>query len=128
MKSEKLERPSENSEPDIRSRTFEFSVQIIELYKFLQNEKKEYVLGKQLLRSGTSMGANVEEATAAQSKKDFIAKMSIALKEARETNYWLRLLKRTGFIKKDNLINESSELMNILGAIIRTSRKNLEKE
>ena len=128
MKSEKLERPSENSEPDIRSRTFEFSVQIIELYKFLQNEKKEYVLGKQLLRSGTSMGANVEEATAAQSKKDFIAKMSIALKEARETNYWLRLLKRTGFIKKDNLINESSELMNILGAIIRTARKNLKAE
>ncbi len=128
MKSEKLERPGENSEPDIRSRTFEFSVQVIELYKFLQSEKKEYVLGKQLLRSGTSIGANVEEATAAQSKKDFIAKMSIALKEARETNYWLRLLKRTGFIKKDNLINESSELMNILGAIIRTSRKNLEKE
>jgi len=128
MKSEKLERPSENSEPDIRSRTFEFSVQIIELYKFLQNEKKEYVLGKQLLRSGTSMGANVEEATAAQSKKDFIAKMSIALKEARETNYWLRLLKRTGFIKKDNLINESSELMSILGAIIRTARKNLKAE
>ena len=128
MKSEKLERAGENSEPDIRSRTFEFSVQIIELYKFLQNEKKEYVLGKQLLRSGTSIGANVEEATAAQSKKDFIAKMSIALKEARETNYWLRLLKRTGFIKKDDLINESSELMNILGAIIRTSRKNLKSE
>ncbi len=74
------------------------------------------------------MGANVEEATAAQSKKDFIAKMSIALKEARETNYWLRLLKRTGFIKKDNLIKESSELMNILGAIIRTARKNLKSE
>ncbi len=128
MKSEKLERPGENSEPDIRSRTFEFSVQIIELYKFLQYEKKEYVLGKQLLRSGTSIGANVEEATAAQSKKDFIAKMSIALKEARETNYWLRLLKRTGFIKKDLLVNESSELMNILGAIIRTSRKNLKSE
>jgi four helix bundle protein len=128
MKSEKLEQPGENPEPDIRSRTFEFSVQIIELYKFLQNDKKEYILGKQLIRSGTSIGANVEEATAAQSKKDFIAKMSIALKEARETNYWLRLLKRTGYIKKDNLINESSELMNILGAIIRTSRKNLKSE
>ena len=118
----------EDQEPDIRSRTFEFSVQVIELYKFLQFEKKENVLGKQLLRSGTSIGANVEEATAAQSMKDFIAKMSIALKEARETNYWLRLLKRTGFIKKDNLINESSEIMNILGAIIRTSRKNLASE
>ena len=128
MQSEKLKSVVEDQEPDIRSRTFEFSVQVIELYKFLQFEKKEYVMGKQLLRSGTSIGANVEEATAAQSKKDFIAKMSIALKEARETNYWLRLLKRTGFIKKDNLINESSEIMNILGAIIRTSRKNLASE
>jgi four helix bundle protein len=89
--------------------------------------KKEFTLGKQLLRSGTSIGANVEEATAAQSKKDFIAKMSISLKEARETNYWLRLLKRTGYIKKVDLINESEEIMNILGAIIRTSRKNLNK-
>ena len=128
MQSEKLKSVVEDQEPDIRSRTFEFSVQVIELYKFLQFEKKEYVMGKQLLRSGTSIGANVEEATAAQSMKDFIAKMSIALKEARETNYWLRLLKRTGFIKKDNLINESSEIMNILGAIIRTSRKNLASE
>ena len=128
MKSEKLNNTDEDEEPDIRLRTFEFSVKVVELYKFLQYEKKEYVLGKQLLRSGTSIGANVEEATAAQSKKDFISKMSIALKEARETNYWLRLLKRTGFIKKDNLINESSEIMNILGAIIRTSRKNLKSE
>ena len=93
----------------------------------MRNKKKEFTLGKQLLRSGTSIGANVEEATAAQSKKDFIAKMSISLKEARETNYWLRLLKRTGYIKKVDLINESEEIMNILGAIIRTSRKNLNK-
>ena len=128
MKSEKLNNTDEDEEPDIRLRTFEFSVKVVELYKFLQYEKKEYVLGKQLLRSGTSIGANVEEATAAQSKKDFISKMSIALKEARGTNYWLRLLKRTGFIKEDNLINESSEIMNILGAIIRTSRKNLKSE
>ena len=127
MKSEKLKTTSEDSQADIRSRTFEFSVQIIELYKYLQIDKKEYMLGKQLLRSGTSIGANVEEATAAQSKKDFIAKMSISLKEARETNYWLRLLKRTGYIHKNELIKESEEIMNILGAIIRTSRKNLEK-
>ena len=126
MKSEKLKTPSEDSQADIKSRTFEFSVQIIELYKYLQIDKKEYMLGKKLLRSGTSIGANVEEATAAQSKKDFIAKMSISLKEARETNYWLRLLKRTGYIQKNELIKESEEIMNILGAIIRTSRKNLE--
>ncbi len=128
MKSEKLKRPNEDSQADIKSRTFEFSVQIIELYKYLQIDKKEYMLGKQLLRSGTSIGANVEEATAAQSKKDFIAKMSISLKEARETNYWLRLLKRTGYIQKNELIKESEEIMNILGAIIRTSRKNLKSK
>ena len=103
-------------------------MRIIELYQYLRNEKKEFTLGKQLLRAGTSVGANVEEATAAQSKRDFIAKMSISLKEARETNYWLRLLKRTGYISKDELILESEEIMNILGAIIRTSKKNLEKQ
>ena len=118
---------AQDSKFDIKERSFEFSVQIIELYKYLQKDKKEYMLGKQLLRSGTSIGANVEEATAAQSKKDFIAKMSISLKEARETNYWLRLLKRTGYIQKNEMIKESEEIMNILGAIIRTSRKNLEK-
>ena len=115
----------QGSKVDIRDRTFEFSVQVIELYKYLLSDKKEFTLGKQVLRSGTSIGANVEEATAAQSKRDFISKMNIALKEARETNYWLRLLKRTGYIKKDVLIKESEEIMNILGAIIRTSRKNL---
>ena len=119
---------AQDSKPDIKERSFEFSVKIIELYKYLQIDKKEYMLGKQLLRSGTSIGANVEEATAAQSKKDFIAKMSISLKEARETNYWLRLLKRTGYIQKNEMVIESEEIMNILGAIIRTSRKNLEKE
>ena len=103
-------------------------MRIIELYQYLRNEKKEFTLGKQLLRAGTSVGANVEEATAAQSKRDFIAKMSISLKEARETNYWLRLLKRTGYIRKNELILESEEIMNTLGAIIRTSKKNLEKQ
>lgn len=85
----------DGNNPDIKSRTFESSVRIVELYQFLRNEKK-ITLGKQLLRSGTSIGASVEEATAAQSKEDFIAKMSISLKEACVTNYWLRLLKRTG--------------------------------
>lgn len=118
----------DSNNPDIKARTFDFSVRIVELYQFLRNEKKEFTLGKQLLRSGTSIGANIEEATAAQTKKDFISKMSIALKEARETNYWLRLLKRTGYIKKENLIVESEEIMNILGAIIRTSKKNLDKQ
>ena len=77
--------------------TFDFSLSVIELYKILV-EKKEYVLSKQLLRSGTSIGANVEEATAAQSKKEFVMKMSIASKEARETRYWLRLLDKSKLI------------------------------
>ena len=110
---------------DIKDRTFEFSVQIIELYKYLQFEKKEFTLAKQVLRAGTSIGANVEEANSAQSKKDFVSKMSISLREARETNYWLRLLKRTGYIKKDELIEESQEIMNILGAIIVSTKKNM---
>lgn len=76
--------------------TFDFSLQIIELYKKLVGEK-EFVLSKQLLRSDTSIGANVEEANAAQSKKEFIAKMSIASKEARETKYWLRLLDKANW-------------------------------
>jgi len=75
----------------IQDRSFEFALEVIKLYKLLQQEK-EYVISRQLLRSGTSIGANVTEAEAAQSKKDFLSKMSIASKEARETKYWLNLL------------------------------------
>ena len=80
--------------------SFDFSIQIIELYKTLI-EQKEYVISKQVLRSATSIGANVEEANAAQTKKDFITKMSIASKEARETKYWLRLLQKSQLVKLD---------------------------
>ena len=75
----------------IQGKSFEFALSVIQLYQGLQAER-EYVISKQLLRSGTSVGANVEEATAAQSRRDFLSKMSIASKEARETRYWLRLL------------------------------------
>ena len=112
---------------DIRERSFEFSIKIVELYRYLTNTKKEYILSKQVLRSGTSIGANVEEATAGSSKKDFIAKMNIALKEARETNYWLRLLKSTGYLESSDIIEESTGIMNILGAIVKTSRNNIAK-
>jgi len=81
----------------IQEMTFDFSLQLISLYKILV-EKKEFVLSRQLLRSGTSIGANVEEATAAQSKRDFISKMAIASKEARETRYWLRLLEQSKLV------------------------------
>jgi four helix bundle protein len=82
------------------NKTFEFAVRIVNLYKYLTADKKEFVMSKQILRSGTSMGANSEEADSGQSKKDFIAKMEIVLKEAKETKetrYWLRLLKRTDY-------------------------------
>ena len=83
----------------ILNKSFAFSVRIVNLYKYLCSEKKEYVLSKQLLRSGTSIGANVNEAQAAQSKNDFISKMSIASKEARETKYWIELLISTDYLK-----------------------------
>jgi four helix bundle protein len=115
----------------IDKRTFDFALEIIEAYKFLVN-KHEYVLAKQLVRSGTSIGANVHEAQAAQSKKDFIAKMAIASKEARETHYWLRLLDRAGqlegFQNKEELISEIEAIINILTKIVKTSMEKEKKQ
>lgn len=110
----------------IQKRSFDFALLIIKLYQFLSS-KNEFVLSKQILRSATSIGANVEEATAGQSKKDFITKMSIASKEARETKYWLRLLSESQIIKYDysSLLKEIEEIINILTAIVKTSQKNL---
>lgn len=79
-------------------KSYDFALQIVKAYKFLVEEKKEFVLSKQLLRSGTSIGANVEEAMAASSKADFIHKLNISAKEARETSYWLRLLKDSDYL------------------------------
>ena len=110
----------------IKNKSFEFSLKIIEAYKSLKNNK-EYEIGSQLLRCGTSIGANIEEALAGYSSKDFTAKMSIASKEAREVNYWLRLIKESEIIKLSNineLILESEELIKILTAIVKTSQKN----
>ena len=108
----------------ITERSFKFAVEIICLYKYLINNK-EYILSKQILRSGTSIGANVEEAQAGQSKKDFIAKMSIASKEARETNYWLRLLKTTKYLdnynKTEYLFKESESIKNIIMYVVTDS-------
>ena len=114
------------SENKILELSFDFSLSIIELYKILI-VKKEYVLSKQLLRSGTSIGANVEEATAAQSKKEFITKMSIASKEARETRYWLRLLDRSKLVEHDysTYLVAITQIINILTKIVKTSQENL---
>ena len=103
--------------------SFEFALKIIEFYKKL-TEKKEFVISKQILRSGTSIGANIEEAQGAQSKKDFINKMSVAYKEARETNYWLRLLEKSSLteVNVKNLLEKSEELMKIISSIITTTK------
>lgn len=106
--------------------TFSFSLQIIELYKQLR-EQKEYVLSKQLLRSATSIGANVEEAVAGQTKRDFIAKMAIASKEARESRYWLRLLDNSNLVTLDfakHLVAIES-MINVLTKIVKTSQSNI---
>ena len=87
----------------IRQKTFDFAIRIVKLYKYITTEKKEYVLSKQLLRSGTSIGANVNEALYGQSKKDFISKLHISLKEASETQYWLELLNATGYLDEKNI-------------------------
>ncbi len=112
------------TENTIRDMTFEFSLTIINLYKTLI-EHKEYVLSKQLLRSATSIGANVEEANAGQSKKDFIAKMSIASKEARETKYWLRLLDKSQIVKLDftTYLFAIEHIINIITKIVKTSQE-----
>jgi four helix bundle protein len=97
----------------------------IELHKFLVNEKKEYVLSKQVLRSGTSVGANVREVSVSQSKKEFIVKMNISLKEIHDTEYWLQLLFKSNYINEAQaLLKETDELIRILTSIVKTSNEN----
>lgn len=112
----------------IANKTFDFSLKIISLYVQLKKEN-EFIISKQLLRSGTSIGANVEEAIAAQSKKDFISKMSIASKEARETKYWLRLLDKSELtnIPVAVYLTEIEHVINIITKIIKTSQESMAK-
>ena len=113
----------------ILDRSFAFAVRVVRLYKYLSNEKKEYVLSKQLLRSGTSIGANINEAQAGQSRADFIAKMSIASKEARESKYWIELLIKTDYLNADDkhtksLQNDIEEISKLLTSIVKSSQAN----
>jgi len=108
----------------IKSRSF--AIRIIRLYQYLLSDKKEFILSKQLLRSGTSIGANVKEAIQGQSKKDFIAKMQISLKEASETEYWLDLLHETDYLDTNQYIsinNDCVELIKLLTSIIKQSKE-----
>ena len=112
----------------IVTKSYSFAIRIIKLYQFLSIEKKEFVLSKQVLRSGTSIGANIEEAIGGISKKDFSAKMNIAYKEARESFYWLRLLKDTGYIDDasfQSISHDCDELLKLLYSIIKSSRKSI---
>lgn len=108
-------------------KSLDFAVRIVNVCKYLMHEQKEYILTKQLMRSGTSIGANVAEAQRAQSKADFIAKMSIALKEANETCYWLKLLYRTDYLNEKqfgSLNHDIQELIGLLMAICKTANQN----
>ncbi|MBQ4151221.1 MAG: four helix bundle protein [Clostridia bacterium] len=108
----------------IETKSFAFAVRIVNVFKHLSSEKKEFIISKQLLRSGTSIGANVAEAIKGQSKADFAAKMCIALKEANETLYWLKLLKETDYLNEkqfESLHTDISELIKLLVSICKTS-------
>lgn len=109
----------------IEIKSFDFAVRIVKLYRFLCEQKKEYVLSKQLLRSGTSIGANIAEAQQAQSKADFISKVSISLKEASETKYWIRLLNATNYLSEkevNSILSDCVEIEKILVSILKTSK------
>ena len=114
-----------NEKPNpARDKSYSFALHIINLYKYLVENRKEFVLSKQLVRSGTSIGANVEEAIGGQSKKEFASKMSIAYKECRETHYWLRLLRDSGYLESqqsETILNEGVELCKIIGTIVRST-------
>ena len=110
----------------IKEKSVKFAIRIVDMYKYLSETKQENVMSKQLLRSGTSIGANVSEGVYAQSRNDFISKMSISLKEAAETEYWLELLIKTGYIteKQYHSINEDCrEIIKVLAAIVKNTKK-----
>ena len=112
----------------IKEKSFNFSIRIVNLYKYLTTQKKEYVLSNQVLRSGTSIGANICESTQSVSSADFLSKLSISLKEACETEYWIKLLYRTEYIDKaqhDSVMVDCQELIKMLTSIIKKTKANL---
>lgn len=109
----------------IENKSFQFAIRIVRLYKFLCEEKKEYILSKQLLRAGTSIGANVTESQQAQSKPDFVSKISIALKEASETKYWIKLLGATEYLSENQTkatLDDCVEIEKILVTILKSAK------
>ena len=125
-----MEFGKEPGERAVQEKSFLFAIRIVRLYQYLCNDKKEYVMSKQLLRSGTSIGANVCEAERAQSPADFYSKMSISLKEASETYYWLRLLHATDYLANNEFYSmeaDIKELLALLTTICKTAQQNSEK-
>lgn len=113
----------------VESKSFNFAIRIVNLYKYLTDDKKEYVLSKQILKSGTSIGANISEALQGQSRKDFLMKMNIALKECSETKYWLRLLSATNYIddnQANSIMKDCTELEKMLTKIVKTTSTTIE--
>lgn len=113
----------------VESKSFDFAIRIVNLYKFLTADKKEFVLSKQILKSGTSIGANISEAQQGQSRKDFLMKMNIALKECSETKYWLKLLDATNYIDDDqtnSIMKDCIELERMLTSIVKTTSATME--
>lgn len=111
----------------LREKSYKFAIRVVNLYKYLCGQKREFVMGKQVLRSGTSVGAMIREAEFAQSKADFVNKMSVALKEANETAYWLSLLYETDYLSKimyDSIENDCEEIIKMLVASVKTSKNN----
>ena len=109
----------------IENKSFQFAIRIVRLYKFLCKKKKEYILSKQLLRAGTSIGANVTESQQAQSKPDFVSKISIALKEASETKYWIKLLGATEYLSENqtkSILDDCVEIEKILVTILKSAK------
>ena len=111
-------------------KSIDFAIQIVHLYKAITSERREYVLSKQLLRSGTAIGALVREAEHAESKADFLHKMSIALKEANETVYWILLLKEGGYLSEEEFLNANNnclKMVKLLASIVKTTKVNLNR-
>lgn len=113
----------------VAEKSIAFAIRIVKAYKFLITEHKEYVLSKQLLKSGTAIGALVRESEHAESKADFVHKMSIALKEANETNYWLFILKEADYLNEneyESIRNDCDELIRLLVSIVKTTKKSIQ--
>jgi len=111
----------------VQIKSYAFAVKMVKTCQDIMHNKKEYILSKQLIRSGTSVGANIEEAIGGQSRKDFYAKLTISYKEARESHYWLRLLRDTGYLEENKtkeLLKDCDELLRIIGSIQKSTRNN----